>query len=475
MNRKTTMLLITLALTLGLTTTWCALTSKAASGNSAVEKPINQYTYLASHNVVASHAYGFDLQNSQRYDVSTQLSGGARMLEIDIVYDTPADKHPSGVYVCHCGDAPHSNSKIELQRAKDSNLKSKVPLPGWSNGKKYIRFSTILNQIDTWLIANPKEIVFIMPQNNSATVSQFDTEVAAAAMKTGFYVKPDDQVAWPTRTELINANKRLLILASDGVDLSSSKYANKKSFTVWKGWLSPKMYGSKNEYSQPTQGDDKFLVVGSFSSSLTDAVTARYYNDYEELTKRKAEWVVKGYTRFPTFIQINQIQIGDALKFVNDLNDSSYQVVGTVPKDAAGDWFVNTSADIGSAFYTLGEKIDTAFTGEKIGDAERGIKFNNQAGYVAQMTVIYYVSNTTNGATATVRKELTTPKITAGFTRPLIIPSDIATDKPIVVSIKGFGTTDNSVFSTTVSTSFTGELCFKAWGTIFKPQGGKCN
>ena len=187
-----------------------------------------------------------------------------------------------------------------------------------------------------------------------------------------------------------------------------------------------------NMLRQPGE-DDKFLLVGSFSTSLTDAITARYYNDYDELTKRKAEWVAKGYTRFPTVIQFNQIQIGDALKFVNELNDSSYQVVGTVPKDAVGDWIVNASADIGAAFYNFGDSVNTHFTGEDIPDGERGIKFNNQAGYVAQMTVLYYVNQTTNGVTVTVPKVLTTSKITAGFTRPLIIPSDIAKNKPIEV------------------------------------------
>ena len=97
MNRKLTTLLIALSFTLGLTS-WRTFTGIAAPGtNPETEKPINQYTYLASHNVVASHAYGYDLQNSQRYDVTTQLSGGARMLEIDVVYDTPGDKHPAGV------------------------------------------------------------------------------------------------------------------------------------------------------------------------------------------------------------------------------------------------------------------------------------------------------------------------------------------------------------------------------------------
>jgi len=94
---------------------------------------------------------------------------------------------------------------------------------------------------------------------------------------------------------------------------------------------------------------------------------------------------------------------------------------------------------------------------------------------VARMIVVYYTNQTRNGVTTAVPQLAGTDKITAGMTRPLIIPSDIATNKPIEVSIQGFGTNNNNFYSTTVSTSFTGELCYKAWGTIFKPQGGKCN
>ena len=162
MNRRISTLLIMLSLMLGLTS-WPAFPGKAASGEMGaglVEKPINQYTFLAVHNAIASYAYGFNLQNSQRYDVTTQLNAGARMMEIDIIYDTPDDKKPAGVYICHCGDAPHSNSKIELDRAKNSNLKSKVPLPNWSHGGKYTRFSVILKMMR--LNGSPVLIIFLI-------------------------------------------------------------------------------------------------------------------------------------------------------------------------------------------------------------------------------------------------------------------------------------------------------------------------
>ena len=140
------------------------------------------------------------------------------MLEIDIVYDNPNDKEPAGVYICHCGEAPHSNSAIEIKRANDKGMKSRRWLPNWSAGAPFTRFSKILKEIDNWLVAHPKEIVFIMPENNSATVAQFDNEVTLAGLRTGT-LKRDSRTDWPTKPELIASNKRLIILAADGIDL----------------------------------------------------------------------------------------------------------------------------------------------------------------------------------------------------------------------------------------------------------------
>jgi hypothetical protein len=128
-------------------------------------RPINHYTYLATHNAIASYAYGYNLQNSQRYSVTTQLDGGVRALEIDIVFDTPNDTEPAGVYICHCGQAPHSFSASELGRLqafKDeldaqgkSEFLSLIPLPTWSNGGVFSRFHDVLEEVGDWLEEHP--------------------------------------------------------------------------------------------------------------------------------------------------------------------------------------------------------------------------------------------------------------------------------------------------------------------------------
>lgn len=118
------------------------------------------------------------------------------------------------------------------------------------------------------------------------------------------------------------------------------------------------------------------------------------------------------------------------------------------------------------------EKLTTSVTG-LINDGKNQILLSTAS--IWEMAIKQSVGKLNLGVTITVPKTVTTPKITVGFTRPLIIPKDIAPNQPITVIIRGVGTVKNDVLSTTVPANFTGDLCFKASGTIFKPQGSKCN
>jgi hypothetical protein len=119
--------------------------------------------------------------------------------------------------------------------------------------------------------------------------------------------------------------------------------------------------------------------------------------------------------------------------------------------------------------------VNSTFKGQTTTDAERTIKFKSEAGYVADMMVMYFVNQDIGGTKVPMPKTVATDKITAGVSRSIVIPKDIVTTKPIQVFFRGYGTVNNSFFAITVPTDFTGEHCFKAWGTIFSPQGGNCN
>lgn len=107
-------------------------------------------------------------------------------------------------------------------------------------------------------------------------------------------------------------------------------------------------------------------------------------------------------------------------------------------------------------------------------DGERAITFKNEAGYVAKLTVIYFMTERVGGAAVPIVKTLSTPPISLGFSKSLVIPRNTAKGLPVSVEIEGFGTTKSKFFSTTVPEAFTGNLCFKSWGTIFDAKGGTC-
>ncbi len=104
----------------------------------------------------------------------------------------------------------------------------------------------------------------------------------------------------------------------------------------------------------------------------------------------------------------------------------------------------------------------------------RSITFSNQAGYVAKMVVLYFVMQNVGGTQVPIAKALETPTIPVGQSKSLEIPRDVAKGMPISVEIQGIGTTKGKVFTTTVPEGFNGNLCFKAWGTIFDAKGGTC-
>ena len=64
-----------------------------------------------------------------------------------------------------------------------------------------------------------------------------------------------------------------------------------------------------------------------------------------------------------------------------------------------------------------------------------------------------------------------------GKFRLIALPLKTAKGMPITISVIGSTTVKNNVYSTTLDADFTDspQPCFKVWGTLFDPQGGKCD
>jgi hypothetical protein len=112
-------------------------------------------------------------------------------------------------------------------------------------------------------------------------------------------------------------------------------------------------------------------------------------------------------------------------------------------------------------------------------DETRQIRFQNDSGYDAQMIITYFVDEVINGTTMAMPKTLTTGMINGlgGKFRLVTIPKNTSKGMPITISLQGSTTVKNDIWSTTLPADFAAspQPCFKVWGTLFDPQGGKCN
>lgn len=120
---------------------------------------------------------------------------------------------------------------------------------------------------------------------------------------------------------------------------------------------------------------------------------------------------------------------------------------------------------------------------EFVNDGEpgpRSISFKNEAGYVAEMVVMYFqkqdvgaIINRPTGVITDMPVTVSSGKIPLGFTRHIDIPVAIS-DKPVSVFIKGVATIKSDVYGTTLPSNFSGNKCYKSFGTIFDAQGSTC-
>jgi hypothetical protein len=116
-------------------------------------------------------------------------------------------------------------------------------------------------------------------------------------------------------------------------------------------------------------------------------------------------------------------------------------------------------------------KIATFFTGGTPGP--RSISFNNQAGYVAEMTVMYFQKQYIGGNLVDLPVAKTTGNLSVGRTVHINVPLAIS-NQPIRVFITGVGTVKKDIYSTTVPVNFSRNYCFKSFGTIFDAKGSTC-
>ncbi len=102
---------------------------------------------------------------------------------------------------------------------------------------------------------------------------------------------------------------------------------------------------------------------------------------------------------------------------------------------------------------------------------DRTITFFNTSGFNAKLMILYFEGN----EQGTVRPLiLESELLLSGQGKSFRIPESAPGTK-VTVRLVGSNTLNNDFFKEDIEWDFTGVRCFKAWGTLFSPQGGKCD
>ncbi len=302
----------------------------------------------------------------------------------------------------------------------------------------------------------------------SSTTKTFTTESTSAGYQRKLYLPLDADTNKPMTLKVLQNGVSEPLFSKDVVKFDFDSVGS-VCYKAWGSFATPKVSqcslnpnartiklwnnagypaSLKVTYYDKVAGKDVEKIVNTNTIELTQTETIEVPNG-TSLTPVKIEFLNK-WNGNKTFSTMNA-----SANFTGEL---CYKVEGTT--------FAPTAATCDD---TVGDT-----TGET-----RQIRFQNDAGYDAQMMVSFFVDEIINGNKIPMMRTLTTGMINGlgGKFRLVTIPKNTSKGMPITISLQGNATVKNNVWSATLEADFAAspQPCFKVWGTALNPDGGKCN
>ncbi|MFE9661088.1 GDSL-type esterase/lipase family protein, partial [Streptomyces sp. NPDC005955] len=283
--------------------TWFVTPIAPVTSPMPADPTYDQMTYLTTHN---SYQNTEDLSApfapNQPHSIQAQLEFGVRGLMID-VYDVHGV-----VGMCH-------------KKAACEAL-------------GYKRFSQALTTIDTWLRANPNEVVTVFLEDY-LTEAKLRTEFEGATGLRELIYNPEASEVrkdgWPKVSEMVRTNKRLVVFSSSNV-LSDYGVMRQSDWTVENHWSMGPGLGN-SDWTCTTRwghvplvaeepGFRRLFVMNHFRD-LPMAPT--YGNDNRKLQDRAERFCMPAARKKPNFLAIDQYKDGDPMAAVTALNRYTYR------------------------------------------------------------------------------------------------------------------------------------------------------
>jgi hypothetical protein len=243
------------------------------------ERSYDAVVFPGTHNSFSATESGFaPIAANQTHPIPTQLADGIRVFLLDVYLEGEETVLCHGA--CGFGSTPHRE---------------------------------VLQQIADFLAAQPTEVLTIIYEDH-ASAAEIEADFVAIGLVELTYVH--DGGPWPTLSEMIAANTRLVVTAEQGAP-PPPWYQHVWDLT----WDTPYTFMSIDAFTcDPNRGDPShplFLVNHwvSTEANLPDAAAAPSANALDVLLDR-----IDACPRLPTFLAVDFYEQGDLFEAVQTLN-----------------------------------------------------------------------------------------------------------------------------------------------------------
>lgn len=269
-------------------------------------KPISQYTFAVAHNAYSNKAEGWRKKPQQNWSIEQQLMQGVRGFQLD-VWDFKGE-----LLLCHGGCDP-----VKLLEKR-------------GNVDKPRTLASVLEQLTRWLVANPKEIIFVFLENRVNNDKLKNAILGVPGLKDVLLTPQGWNPAthnndWPTLSWMQSNNKRMIIFNEDKSNSRGSNINDPFYYSYayiienqYNTFDKKKLCKQRSESAVYNPFKRSLVFFNYFEFSKTDAKDNSYENLKKVITNCNIDGVPKG--KKPNFITVDFIDQGDVMKLVNEFN-----------------------------------------------------------------------------------------------------------------------------------------------------------
>jgi len=281
----------------------------------------DELTFLTAHNAYANYEDARWISPNQSRGIGRALRDGVRGFMLDVhsfesgmarcILSFGADCYGRDVYLCHgnCGGVPGFQYALPRQ-----------PLAG--------ALYTIIDFLDE----NPDELVTVFLEDyvgHDELRAALDGVPGLRDLLFDPYAWKVQQNGWPLARDLIDSNRRLLII-SDRDDKRDLGVGHGPDFMVENYWSIGDLgndYDCRSRWDhvaldRTEPGFQRLFVMNHYRNTPT-VITAAIDNRYENLAERMNGYCVPAAQRKPNFIAVDFYEVGDAAGIAVEVDDSS--------------------------------------------------------------------------------------------------------------------------------------------------------